>query len=238
VLAQIDGIFIDMTGKPVKYFFNPDNPNLVDEVTLAGHPLGLKALSKLMSEEARKTVVSDKLTRQGILHGRVLAYDTLRNSTKAFVALLAVIEGVRPRANELEERAARARERRWAGSKEVDEWGRRRDRRGFDEAMKTLLDVQLYQHGHHQHRGRYAEDRATLNAWQPDLKDRDFELLVRADAQEVSAWVETPPGVIFGLALRGGEYTSWLYVAEEPPRGGIGTEARWKHITESHYTDW
>jgi len=97
VLTQIDGIFIDMTGKPAKYFFNPENPNLVDDVTLAGHPLGLKALSELMSKPSSTTVVSDELTRQGILHGRVLAYDTRRNSTKTFAALLAVIEGVRKR---------------------------------------------------------------------------------------------------------------------------------------------
>jgi hypothetical protein len=238
VLAQIDGIFIDMTGKPAKYFFNPDNPNLVDEVTLAGHPFGLKALSKLMSEEARKTVLSDRLTRQGILHGRVLAYDTLHNSTKSFVALLAVIEAVRPRADELSKKAAGERERRYAGSKEVDEWGRRRDRRGFDEAKKTLLDVQLYQHGLFIHRARYAPDRAALDAWQPRLKDANFELRAGDDGQEFWAWAETASGVVFGLAMRGGEYTSWLYVDDEPPAGGIDADERWQHVTEAAFPDW
>ena len=52
MLAQIDGIFIDMTGKPGKYYYDPRNPNLVDDVTIAGHPLGLKALSELMAREA------------------------------------------------------------------------------------------------------------------------------------------------------------------------------------------
>ncbi|MEJ7793670.1 MAG: hypothetical protein WKF65_17025 [Gaiellaceae bacterium] len=137
VLTQIDGIFIDMTGKPAKYFFDPENPNLVDDVTLAGHPLGLKALSELMSKPSSTTVVSDELTRQGILHGRVLAYDTRRNSTKTFTALLAVIEGVRPRADELTKKAAEKRERLYTGSKEVDEWGRRLDRRGFDGARSS-----------------------------------------------------------------------------------------------------
>jgi hypothetical protein len=121
VLAQIDGIFIDMTTKPTKYFYESKNPNLVDDITLAGHPQGLKALSQLMGERAPKTVISDRLTRQGILHGRVLAYDTLRNSTKTWAALLAVIEAVGPRAQELNKQAAEAHEQRYAGSKEVDE---------------------------------------------------------------------------------------------------------------------
>jgi hypothetical protein len=70
VLAQIDGIFIDMTSKPGKYFYDEKNPHLVDDVTLAGHPLGLKQLARMMGEPASATAISDKLTRQGILHGR------------------------------------------------------------------------------------------------------------------------------------------------------------------------
>ncbi|MCA1698904.1 MAG: hypothetical protein LC790_08395 [Actinobacteria bacterium] len=87
-----------------------------------------------MSREQRTTVISDRLTRQGILHGRVLAFDTLRNSTKVWAALLAVIEAVGPRAKELNAKAAADYEERWAGSNERDEWGRRRDKRGFAEA--------------------------------------------------------------------------------------------------------
>jgi RHS repeat-associated protein len=87
------------------------------------HPLGLKQLAKMMGEVATSTVVSDKLTRQGIVHGRVLAYDTLRNSTKAWAGLLAVIEAMEPRAKEIAEKEAEAYGKRWAGSEEVIEWG-------------------------------------------------------------------------------------------------------------------
>jgi hypothetical protein len=111
VLAQIDGIFIDMTARPAKYFYDSRNPKLVDDITLAGHPQGVKALSKLMGENAPTTVISDKLTRQGILHGRVLAYGTLRNSTKTWAALLAVIEAVGPRVQELNKHASEAQRR-------------------------------------------------------------------------------------------------------------------------------
>ena len=120
----------------------------------------------------------------------------------------------------------------------MDEWGRRRDRRGFDEAKKTLLDVQLYQHGHFVHRARYAPDRAALDAWQPRLKDANFELRASDDGQEFWAWAETASGVVFGLAMRGGEYTSWLYVDDEPPAGGIDGDERWQHITDAAFPDW
>lgn len=96
VLTQIDGIFIDKTGKSARSFFEPQNENLMDDGTLAGHPLGLRQLSALMSEAQRVTVVTDGLNRHGILHGRVLGYGTLRNATKLWAALLVLIEAVGP----------------------------------------------------------------------------------------------------------------------------------------------
>jgi hypothetical protein len=96
VLTQIDGIFMDKTGKPAVSFFESQNPNLIDDDTLAGHPLGLAQLSRLMSETQRTTVIADRLNRHGILHGRLLGYETLRNSTKIWAALLALIEAVGP----------------------------------------------------------------------------------------------------------------------------------------------
>jgi hypothetical protein len=238
VLAQIDGIFIDMTEKPAKYFYNPKNPNLVDEVTLAGHPLGLKALSELMSREQRKTVVSDELTRQGILHGRVLGYDTLRNSTKVWAGLLAVIEAMQPRAAELNKKAAEEHERRYAGSKEIDEWGMRLDRRGFDEAKFLLQDVHLYQHGYFERHGRFAPDRKRLDPHGKLL--RAGELEIRLSNGGFYALVPTPTGVIFGIAEPDNDYNNfWAYVGEEPPRGSIDEDDRWKHITDPDISpDW
>jgi hypothetical protein len=49
-----------------------------------------------------------------------------------------VIEAVGPRAQELNRQAAEAHEQRYADGKEVDEWGMRLDRRGFDEAHGLL----------------------------------------------------------------------------------------------------
>jgi hypothetical protein len=241
VLAQIDGIFIDMTAKPAKYFYDSKNPNLVDDITLAGHPQGLKALSELMGKNASKTVVSDRLTRQGILHGRVLAYDTLRNATKTWAALLAVIEAVGPRAQELNQQAAEAHDQRFAGSKEVDEYGTRLDRRGFDEAHGLLNSVHVYQHGQRQHKGRFAGDRKGLDPDGSLLKRYDSPLEMRlADDGGYWAWTETPTGVVFGIAARDDDFNNyWVYVAEEPPTGEVGEDERWRHITDPELSpDW
>jgi hypothetical protein len=241
VLAQIDGIFIDMTARPAKYFYDSKNPNLVDDITLAGHPQGLKALSELMGENAPKTVISDRLTRQGILHGRVLAYDTLRNATKTWAALLAVIEAVGPRAQELTKQAAEAHEQRYAGSKEVDEWGIRLDRRGFDAAHGLLNSVHLYQHGKRKHKGRFAADRQQLDPDRSLLKRYDAELeMGLADDGGYWAWTETPPGIVFGIAARDDDFNNyWVYAAEEPPKGGLGEDERWRHITDPELSpDW
>ncbi len=122
VLAQIDGVFLDMTGEKIHhYFFKPNNPNLLDDETMAGHPLGLKALATMMSKRVESTGLTGELVRHGIIHGRELAYDTLTNSTKAFVSLLVVIERVEHPAKEMSDAAFAAHQARHAGSKERDE---------------------------------------------------------------------------------------------------------------------
>ncbi len=44
--------------------------------------------------------------------------------------------------------------------------------------------------------------------------------------------------MVFGIALRGGEYSHWQYVGDETPRGGIDGDERWKHITVADTPDW
>ncbi len=221
------------------YFFKPRNPNLLDEETLAGHPLGLQALSKLMSKRVETTSATGELLRHGILHGRELAYDTHVNSTKAWAALFAVIDGVKKRAEVLNKAAAEARERRYAGSKELDEYGGRLDRRGFDEAKKLLFDISAYQFGSHKRRGRYAAGPKELDPSGQLLDGKTFELGTSDDGQEYWAWVETPTGLVFGIAGRGGDHRVWQYQGEEPPAGGIDSEADWRHAaTDEALPDW
>jgi hypothetical protein len=238
VLAQIEGIFIDMTGRDAKYFFEKDNRHLLDDATLPGHSLGLKGLSKLMTTHVTRTRATGRLTRHGILHGRELGYDTRRNSTKVLAAALALIEWAQPKAEALQKQAAEERNRRYAGSKQVDEWGRRLDRRGFAEAQKLLQDVQHLQESYFLKNGQYVADRDALD--RARVLVGDFELATSEDGNEYCAWVVTEPGVVFGLASRDGEFSNWEFVADEPPRGGLGIDDRWRnpYQGDEEYPDW
>jgi hypothetical protein len=153
-----------------------------------------------------------------------------------------VIEAVGPRAEELNKKAAEEHERRYAGSKEVDEWGMRLDRRGFDDAHMLLSNVHLYQHGYLGRHNRFAPDRRTLD---PDGSllgryEGDLEIRVTEDGGGYWAWVTTTPGVVFGQAAQDGDYNNyWVYFADdEAPRGGISDDERWLHILEADYPDW
>jgi len=225
VLAQTEGIFMDMTGKEAKDFFQKNNLHLLDDETLPGHSLGLKALARYTSEGQHKTAATGKLTRHGILHGRELGYDTRRNSTKALVGIIGLIEWSRPRAEEIHRRWAEERNQQYAGSKEVDQWGRRLDRRGFDEAVKLLQDVKSLEETYY-----FANQRYTDNRKQLDRKGRlkgEFELGMTADAQQWWAWKVTETGAVFGLACRDGDVAERDFFADDPPSGGIDDDPRW-----------
>jgi hypothetical protein len=103
VLAQVDGICQDLVGsKEDMQFFRlvPKTQYFADASTIAGMPAGLEHLRPLFSEVMRKSGVTGKLSRHGILHGRELRYDTEMNSTKVLVLLAAVIEWAQAEARE------------------------------------------------------------------------------------------------------------------------------------------
>jgi hypothetical protein len=152
-----------------------------------------------------------------------------------------VIDAMGPRAKEIGAKADADYERRWAESKEVDEWGARRDQRGFSEAKVLLHDVHLFQHGYCQRHGRFAPDRQALDPTDSLLGKHKPELHMRVndEASEYWAWVKTPTGTVFGLAARGGDFNDWwVFVAdEEGPTGGPDTSG-WQHILEADFADW
>jgi hypothetical protein len=240
VLPQMEGIFIDMTGKGASDFFERNNRHLLDDQTLPGHSLGLKALARYMTRAVTKTQTKGVLTRHGILHGRELGYDTRRNSTKALVGALALIEWAQPRAVAIHRRAAEERNIKYAGSKEVDPvFGRRLDRRSFDEAQQLLRDIHRLQGDYDLKHQRYAPDRKTLDR-RRTLKG-DYELRATPDGQQWWAWVVTEPGVVFGLASRDGDLAEREFFAEETPTGGIDQDERWQNQYEPgsvEYPDW
>lgn len=241
VLSQIDGIVFDMTGKDARSFFATGRKasHLIDEKTLAGHPSGLTVLAALFCKDAKTTQHSGRLMRHGIVHGRELGFNTLMNSTKAFVALLAVIEWAQPRARELADDRRRAEEERWAGSDEVDERGRRRDRRGFLEAKKLLHRLSYCQHGFFIRHGSYCADLKRLDPGGP-LGSLDAPALtVEVDGRSFFGWIRTPSGWVFALAGRDGDSAHYEFAGPTPPSGPPGGAEEWRHsATEIGPPDW
>jgi hypothetical protein len=240
VLTQIDGIVYDMTGKDAKSFFaaRKKATHLQDEETLAGHPTGLPVLAGLFTRDRKTTTVEGELIRHGIVHGRELAYGTLQNSTKAFVALLAVLEWAKPIAAEQNEQRRRAHEERYAGSLERDEYGRRMDRRGFDEAQSTLQRLEGWQIGHWKRRGRYGTKLEDLDPAGKYLTARGLTLRANPDQGTYFAWAPTAPGVVFGIAGRSGDSIPWRYVGETAPALDLGAPG-WRHdVEDDPHEDW
>lgn len=86
VLAQAEGMVRDVTGSSPYQ----QASRLTDEVSRGGHPDILQPIFRASGETMKRTGLEDAglfPSRQGILHGRTLRYDTRRNSTKAFVAI-------------------------------------------------------------------------------------------------------------------------------------------------------
>jgi len=92
VLAQVDGLVFDVA--QASFYDSKRADRLYAANTLAGHPDGLAALSKMMGKHRSRTTTSILALpyRNGILHGRDLGYATKDVSTKAFCALGALRE--------------------------------------------------------------------------------------------------------------------------------------------------
>lgn len=244
-LSQIDGIVFDMTGEDARGFFTRvgKGQHLTDETTLAGHPRGLLFLNRLFNRDVKKSGLYQEARRHGIIHGRSLAFDTRENSTKVLVALISVIAWAAPIGRELAAEATAERQRRYAGSKDLDDDGRRLDRRGFTEGKALLLEIQLFQHGHFTRKGRYTN---SIEAF-PFAEDakRAFSyngasVRVEASDDEFHAVYVTPTGFVFGVAGRGGEYNeSWRYAGDTQPAGGPDTDTGWRHTTrDDAHIEW
>lgn len=241
VLPQIDGIVHDLTGKAAKSFFasGPKANHLQDDETIAGHPEGLMVLGRLFNKDRRSTTVDGELRRNGILHGRELGYDTFRNSTKAFVALLSVIEWAQPLAVVKAERLAREEEDRHAGSHECDEFGRRLDRRGFKDSQDALLKLAHFQYGHFTHQGKYETRLTDLDKPDGLSTVRGLQLETSADRQSYRAWMPTKTSVVFGVAGEDGKFEGWKYVGEDAPPADVSGADSWRHdIDDLPHDDW
>lgn len=90
VLAQIDGIVLDLQNKPFYEIKEKKTRHLRATESIVGDQTGLPALAMLLGQ-VRKSTEEGPISlpyRNGILHGRDLGYANRRVSTKAFAALL------------------------------------------------------------------------------------------------------------------------------------------------------
>ncbi|MCP3877277.1 MAG: hypothetical protein GY701_02615 [Sulfitobacter sp.] len=217
VLAQIDGLMFDLAGRG---WFWGKTPPLEDDRTLAGHPDSVAAVRNFLHNGNKRTVASGSVGRHGVVHGTELAYDTLLNSTKVFVALFAFIEVAQQRAHEKSQAEAAARVEQHAGTGDVDDDGRQLDRREFDETKMSLMWIASAQERAIEERG---EPKPTISA---DVESRIIERLGAGHAIEMevdqssgrwAAWRRTVSGWVLGVGGRPGDNAASFYDGPEPP---------------------
>jgi hypothetical protein len=169
LLAHIEGVVIDVTdGK--KYFTKRSNQkaDVVDPNDLAGIEACMAALQVAYGEDVPDTQAAGSLSRQGVLHGRELAYDTRVNSAKTWSVMDAVVHWALPQSRALADARRAARQAANAGSGDTDARGRRVDHREIAETRDVLRLLGTSAMGWHRQRGCF---RADLVGTQYDAKD-------------------------------------------------------------------
>jgi len=237
-LAQVDGITYDLTSKS---FFSSDRvgfDHLLDETSLLGMDEMLTSLRLVFGENVRTSAAEGRLSRHGILHGRELGYDTLANSTKALVLLGAVVNWAVFRGEGLVE----SRNQAWTGTDELDAKGRRRDRRGFDQAIEDLDDVAFGQAKYYAEHATYARrigDVSYLfNAGEVLRRDGGFGMELADGGATFWAWRGTPSGYVFGVSNHLGESGGLRYEGFGTPVSPDVAPGQWHEVIEDVPSNW
>jgi hypothetical protein len=224
LLTNIEGITTDVAAGRLFFSKQPQlMADVVDDATIAGLNEALPVVRAWFSLAAPNTVVSGTLSRHGVLHGRVLAYDTKLNSTKCVVLLAAVMEWAEPLARAEGLRRRLDREEQNAGSTEKDENGRRVDDREFKETQDALRYLRSCQIGWHKNLGHFRRDLLDVVQWSFERygwqEDHGVNLEVSADGQSWWAWRRTPSGQVLGIGAVNDPHTPWFFDATTPPSG-------------------
>lgn len=202
---------------------------MLDGVTIAGHPNGLTVLAEMFCKDVRPTQQTGELRRHGVLHGREVDYNTLENSTKAFVCLISVIEWAKPRADQIADERRAEYETAWKDSDEIDEFGRRKDNRGFVEAKTALQKLHSYQFGYFKRNGRYCATAQELDADSHTDRWEELEIRVSDDGKTYFAWLKTASCWTFGIAGADGEYPHFEFDGAQAPTGDPTANNDWRH---------
>lgn len=234
VLSQIEGLMKDVLGIDLYSRKFLTEPKIIGLDLSPEMRCSLAGLHGMLTKNVSSSRVTGILSRHGILHGRELGYDTAVNSTKVFVALLAVIEWLQPASNQLADKSYEERLAKYLGSNEVDETARRLDRAGFPEAKQDLDTMSLLQLRYLERHGVFAAEIADLEAEgtiqlfafrlaQPTIRCTD-------DKQEYWSWVETPGGYVFGTARQAKDSGVYRFGNKNIPSGGPSNDVgRWFH---------
>jgi hypothetical protein len=122
------------------------------------------------------------------------------------------------------------RERRYAGSNETDQAGRRHDRREFDATVDALRFLGTCQSNWHRTRGgRYRDDLLAMigNDFRGLPAESGIELRVSGDGQSWCAWRRTISGWCFAIGAGGPPPDQWEFDGPDPPRDVPGRDAEW-----------
>ena len=121
--------------------------------------------------------------------------------------------------------------RRYSGSQELDDEGRRMDRREFAATTHALRWLATCQMGWHRNCGRYRRD--LLRILGDDFtrhglpRESGITLRVAQDGQSWYAWRRTVTGWCFAIGAAEPPPDQWTYDGREPPRGFPGKDSSW-----------
>lgn len=121
--------------------------------------------------------------------------------------------------------------KRYCGSQELDDDGRRLDRREFAETIAALQWLATCQMGWYRRGSRYRTDMLDLLGddftSQGLPKESGIKLHVTQDGQSWYAWRQTVTGWYFAIAAAGPPPNQWMYDGPEPPTGFLGEDSSW-----------
>ena len=121
--------------------------------------------------------------------------------------------------------------RRYSGSQELDDGGRRLDRREFAETIDALHWLATCHMGWHRNGSRYRRD--MLRVLGDDFtrhglpRESGITLHVAQDGQSWYAWRRTVTGWCFAIGAAGPPPDQWTYDGPEPPKGFPGKDSSW-----------
>jgi hypothetical protein len=221
VLAQVEGLTADACDGKLFFSRRTDRQApVVDAVTLAGMDECLPVVREWFSDSVQVSCTSGGGGRHAVLHGREVRYDHAVSSTKCFALLAAVMEHTEPLVAEQSRLRRLEREARWAGSTEIDELGRRCDRREFPEVTQLLRKLAQTQFINRTTRNRFAGRPPGA-----PVDSEVFRLEVSSDGSRWWAWARTVTGWTFGVA--GEANAEWRIDGSGPPSDGPWAAGGW-----------